>query len=52
MKYPSGATFEKKSFSVIENPGKTEFTVVKGNGNLVLSNQGIKIKTGCPYGEN
>jgi len=51
MKYPSGATFEKKSFSVIENPGKTEFTVVKGNGNLVLQTKALKLKLDAHTGK-
>lgn len=51
IKYPAGATFEKKSFSVIENPGKTAFTVVKDNGNLVLQTNALKLKLDAQTGK-
>jgi len=43
IKYPVGAKFYKNSFSVIQHPAKTEFTIAKTGNGLVLTSKSLKV---------
>ncbi|MDB5029384.1 TIM-barrel domain-containing protein [Mucilaginibacter sp.] len=51
IKYPVGAKFYKNSYSVVERPAKTEFTVTKTNNNLVLTSNALKVQVDVNTGK-
>jgi alpha-D-xyloside xylohydrolase len=43
IKYPASSIFHKKSFTVIQHPTKTEFTITSANSQVILKSKTLKI---------
>ncbi|HTH81784.1 MAG TPA: hypothetical protein VL490_02540, partial [Mucilaginibacter sp.] len=43
IKHPVAANFDKRSFTVIQHPAKTAFTVASSNNQLVLKSKALKV---------
>lgn len=51
IKYPAGSSIQKKSFSVIQKPAKTIFTLTQQNGKLILRSKALKIQLDVKTGK-
>jgi alpha-D-xyloside xylohydrolase len=44
LKYPAGTSNHKNSFSVVQQPGNTWFTLTRENGNPVLRSKALTVR--------